>query len=480
MSPATRPLGFAVRAMRGTLLDPGRRGDGFAGGSTDSRSVAAGQIFFALPGERVDGFEFVGQAAASGAVAVVVAEGRGLPSGHGDAAVIAVPDPRRALGDLARAVRAEFRGRVVGVTGSNGKTTTKELCAAALRPLGPTLRTPGNFNTDVGLPLTILSATGDEAVWVLEMAMRAKGEIAHLADIARPHVGVVTNVAAAHLETLGSIEGVARAKGEIFGGLTEGGFAVWPIDDPLIAAQARVVPSERWVTFGPRGRGDVRVLDFIPAGAAGAVVRYAARGVPVVVRLPLSGAHNARNGAAALAVAVALGGPVQAAAAELARLSLPPHRSAVVTAGGRTILDDCYNANPASMDAALGGLVAASAGGRAYAVLGDMLELGPGAEAMHRALGHAAAAKFKLSGIAAVGDFAGALVEGARAAGLPSSRSLAATTPAEAAEAVASWSAAGDWILVKGSRGMRLERAVEALRAALGPIRSTPTDGGAT
>jgi UDP-N-acetylmuramoyl-tripeptide--D-alanyl-D-alanine ligase len=211
MNAARQSLEFAAAAMRGTLVQRGARGPTFAGAAADSRAVTAEQLFFALPGERVDGFDFVEQAAAAGAAAVVVAKRRGLPPGSGDLAVIAVDDPRRALGDLARAVRAAFRGKVVAITGSNGKTTTKELCAAALRPLGPSLRTPGNFNTDVGLPLTILSASGGEAVWVLEMAMRARGEIATLTDIARPAIGVITNVAAAHLETLGSLEEVARA-----------------------------------------------------------------------------------------------------------------------------------------------------------------------------------------------------------------------------------------------------------------------------
>src|SRR5450631_957620 len=197
MSAARHSLEFAAQSMNGTIVQPGARGLTFAGAAADSRAITAEQLFFALPGERVDGFAFAAQAGVAGAAGVVVARDRGLPAGCPDLAVIAVEDPRRALGDLARVVRAGFRGKVVAVTGSNGKTTTKELCAAALRPLGAALRTPGNFNTDVGLPLTILSATGDEAVWVLEMAMRARG------DIARPEIGVITNVAAVHLETLG-------------------------------------------------------------------------------------------------------------------------------------------------------------------------------------------------------------------------------------------------------------------------------------
>ena len=468
MSAARHTIEFAARAMNGTILEAGARGLSFAGAAADSRAVEAEQLFFALPGERVDGFEFVAQAVASGAAGVVVARGRGLPAGRANAAVIAVDDPRRALGDLARAVRTAFRGKIVAVTGSNGKTTTKELVAAALRPLGQVLRTPGNFNTDVGLPLTILSATEAEAAWVLEMAMRAPGEIAYLAEIARPEIGIITNVAAAHLETLGSIEGVARAKGELFAGLGPQGTAIFPIDDPLIAAQAAPVARERHLTFGQQ-RGDVRILDFVPAGAGGSVVRYSVRGTPVVVRLPLGGAHNARNGAAALAAATAAGvSPVEAARG-LEAVTLPPHRSAPVTAGGRTILDDCYNANPASMNAALAALAAAAGEGRRFAILGDMLELGPGAEAGHRELGRAAGGSARLAGLAAVGQFAPIVVGEARAAGLAADRAVVATSPEAAAAVLASWTAVGDWILVKASRGLRLERAVEALRVALGP-----------
>ena len=367
----------------------------------------------------------------------------------------------------------------MGITGSNGKTTTKELVAAALRPLGAVLRTPGNFNTDVGLPLTVLSAAGTEAAWVLEMAMRGRGEIAYLAEVARPDVGVITNVSGAHLERLGSLEEIARAKGELFAGLPPSGLAVFPADDPLIEAQAAPVAPTRRLRFDGAARtntADVRVLEVIPAGAAGAVVRYAVRRTPVVVRLPLMGAHNARNGAAALAVALGLNVPTLAAALALETLELPPHRSATVPAGGRVILDDCYNANPDSMRAALTSVVAAAGAGRAFAILGDMLEVGPDAEALHRAVGRAAGER--LAGLAAVGELAGALVDGARAAGLPADRAVVAASAEEAAARAATWTAPGDWVLVKASRGLKLERAVAALVAALGSEGATGATGG--
>ena len=224
------------------------RSRSFAGAATDSRGVDAGQLFFALPGERVDGFEFAAQAAAAGAAGVVVAAGRGSPAGCDDVAVIAVDDPRRALGDLARAVRAALSRP--GRGGDRVERQDHHQGAGARRrcaPLGAVLRTPGNLNTDVGLPLTILSAQpATRRAWVLEMAMRARGEIAYLAEIARPDIGVITNVAGAHLETLGSIDEVARAKGELFAALAaQGERLVFPADDPLIAAQAAVRRARR-------------------------------------------------------------------------------------------------------------------------------------------------------------------------------------------------------------------------------------------
>jgi len=468
-SPAPRSLSFALEAMAGTWLGPARPDAMFAGAAFDSRGVRPGHLFFALPGEHVDGFDYCAAAAAAGAAAVVVAATRGTPTGlaGSDTAVIGVANPLAALGELARAVRAQFTGGVVGVTGSNGKTTTRELCAAALGAAGAVMRTEGNYNTEIGLPLTILGASGTERFWVLEMAMRGRGQIALLADIARPHVGVITNVAGAHLELLGSIEEVARAKGELFAALGTDGIAVLPGGDPLIEEQAAHLPEAHKWRFdgGHPGPKDVRILETLSTGLAGQIVRYSVRDQPAVVRLPLAGLHNARNAAAALAVAAALDVPVPAAAAALAGTQLPPHRSFPRPAAGRIVLDDCYNANVASMQAALESVIASAAttspSGRAFAILGDMLELGPETAALHHQLGRAAGAR--LAGLATVGTLAAEIARGAREAGLDAEHIVAVATPAEAAGAVAAWTRPGDWILVKASRGMRLERAVEAL-----------------
>jgi UDP-N-acetylmuramoyl-tripeptide--D-alanyl-D-alanine ligase len=472
-SPKPRSLTWACAAMGGTMLvDPAQVGATFSGAASDSRQVAPGRLFFALPGERVDGFDFCAQAVSQGAAALVVSAQRGRPAGCGATPVIAVADARRALGDLARAVRARFCGRVIGVTGSNGKTTTKELIAAALSVGGAVLRTQGNLNTDVGLPLTVLESSEEEDFWVLEMAMRGPGEIAYLAQIARPHVGLVTNVAGAHLERLGSVDQVARAKGEIFHHLADGGVAVFPADDQRIEREAGALPEERKRRFAFAGADrvpcHVRILDFVPAGGNGSRVRLSVGYTPVTVRLPLPGEHNARNAAAALAVASACALPIAAAAARLESASLPAHRSRLVPVAGRMVLDDCYNANPTSMQAALKTVItSAGSAARAFAVLGDMLELGPDAARQHEALGQEVAV-LKFAGLAAVGELAAHIANGARAGGLARQQVVATLDPELAASAVADWSRPGDWILVKASRGTRLERVLEALQRKLG------------
>lgn len=499
-APGARPaashlLAFAIEAMRGKVIGGVVPGDGhFAGAAFDSRAVRPGELFFALSGERVDGFDYCVAAARAGAAALVVDARRGAPAALRDPAgaalaipVIGVPDPLAALADLARALRARFSGRVVGITGSNGKTTTRELTAAALGAFGSVLRTQGNYNTEIGLPLTIIGAPGGEDFWVLEMAMRGRGQIALLAEIARPHVGVITNVAGAHVELLGSIEEVARAKGELFAALGPGGVAIFPARDPLIEAEAAHISEKQKLRFeGSRreptpssapGRAadvvDVVILETLPAGLAGQVVRYAVREVPVVARLPLGGVHNARNGAAALAVAAALGLSLPEAARALAHTVLPSHRSFPTAVAGRVILDDCYNANPASMRAAVASVVAATGGwrgfrggrgggaGRPFAILGDMLELGPDTVALHREVGREAGRQ--LAGLATVGALGAEIASGARESGLAAERAVAVETPAAAAALVAGWSRPGDWILVKASRGMLLERAIDAL-----------------
>ncbi|MCG5053882.1 MAG: UDP-N-acetylmuramoyl-tripeptide--D-alanyl-D-alanine ligase [Myxococcales bacterium] len=466
MTAEARDLAWLAEVTQGVWLGPPSGEAVFRGATTDSRGVTSGMAFVALRGERVDGFNYCGPAAAAGASVVIVPGGRGLPKGVGATPVLAVDDPLTALGRLAEAVRAAFSGRVVAVTGSNGKTTTKELIAAAVSSLGEVLKTPGNYNTDIGLPLTVLGAQGREKVWVLEMAMRARGEISYLTHLARPHVAVVTNVGAAHLGRLGSLAAIGAAKGEIFEGLTPDGVGLIPAGEPLLMPSVQFLPQARRLRFGTQVGGapglGVALLDFVPAGAAGSVVRYAVGDEPVLVNLPLAGLHNAVNGGIALLVAAVLGVPPQVAAAGLEQVELPAHRSRPLALADRVVLDDCYNANPSSMSAAVSTAVAGARGtGRAFALIGDMLELGEAEVALHEALGAEAAAA-GVVGLAGVGRLGRHVAAGARRAGL--AWTFEGDDPAEAARHVAGWTRPGDWILVKGSRGARLERAVAALQ----------------
>lgn len=468
MTAATRTLDWLAKAAQGSWLLPPPAGATFNDATTDSRQIKSKIAFVALKGERVDGFDYCAAAASGGAAVLIVDKARGIPKGAGTTPVLGVDDPLTALGHLAQTLRAEFTGQVVAVTGSNGKTTTKELIAAALSSAGQVCKTPGNYNTDVGLPLTLLGASGNERFWVLEMAMRGPGEISYLSNLARPHVAVVTNIGAAHLGRLGSLQAIANAKGEIFEGLVPEGIGFIPDTETMLLNAVQFLPPNRSKRFGTRvGEGSglaVSILDCVPAGAAGSVIRYAVGDQPVLVNLPLSGVHNAVNGGIALAVAVALGVSAKDAAAGLQSVELPPHRSKPLALGDRVVLDDCYNANPSSMNAALVTAVAGARGtGRAFAVLGDMLELGDDEVAMHEQLGRDAVAA-GLAGVVGVGALGCHIARGARMAGMAADRAVEAAEPAQSAHIVAEWTRGGDWILVKGSRGARLERAITALQ----------------
>jgi UDP-N-acetylmuramoyl-tripeptide--D-alanyl-D-alanine ligase len=438
--------------------------------STDTRTVAAGDAFVALRGERFDAHDFLADAARAGAAcAVVSAEwlGRARASGATSPGIplLAVPDTLEALGSLARWHRNRFDLPVVGVTGSNGKTTTREMVACILATRGPVLRTEGNLNNEVGVPLTLFRLGPRHRAAVLEMGMSHPGEIARLAAIASPRVGVVTNATAAHLQGLGTVEAVARAKAELYQGLPPDGIAVANADDPRMLARARKC-GRRVLTFsgGADREADVVVLAILAQGTDGLDFLLGVGTKELRVRLPLVGVHNAVNAAAAAAAAVALGCSDAEIVRGLADVR-PVGRRLRLEAlpSGALLVDDCYNANPASMAAALRTLSDLSRGRRAVAALGDMLELGPAEADAHRELGRLAAA----SGLAALATFGprAALAHGAAlAAGLAPGDAFHTEDPAALAAWVRERLRPGDVLLVKGSRGMKLERLVEALR----------------
>ncbi|MBI5105985.1 MAG: UDP-N-acetylmuramoyl-tripeptide--D-alanyl-D-alanine ligase [Solirubrobacterales bacterium] len=390
----------------------------------DSRHAGPGDLFVGLPGEQVDGGRFATQALEQGAWGALVGEGHEGPGRR-----LLAADPLAALQRLATAWRRALGAQVVGITGSTGKTSTKDLVAAMVEQQRRVIATPANLNTEIGLPLTVLGAPSGTEVLVLEMAMRGRGQIAELARIAEPDVGIIVNVGPVHLELLGTVEAIAATKAELLAGLPEGGTAIVPAGEPLLAPHLRA--DVRTVTFGPGG--DVAEL-------------------PHGLEIPFDSAHMQRNALAALAAARAVGvepqGRVEVALSELRgqKLALP---------GDVVVINDCYNANPMSMRAALDDL-AVSATGRRVAVLGDMLELGPDERRFHEEVGaHARACGVDL--LVTVGPLAAA-IDGAFGG-----EAHHVATAGEAAPVLRELLRPGDTVLVKGSRGVGLEVVAEQL-----------------
>jgi UDP-N-acetylmuramoyl-tripeptide--D-alanyl-D-alanine ligase len=439
------------------------------GAAVDSRAVELGQAFVALPGERTDGHQFLGAAAERGAAALLVTRPPADPSAFGDLTVVRVADAVGALQALASAWRVRFDPLVVGVTGSIAKTSTKEAIAAVLSARFRTLRNEGNQNNEIGLPLTVLRLRPEHEAAVLEMGMYVGGEIRDLAAIARPSIGVVTAIQAVHLSRIGSLDAIEQAKGELVEALPADGRAILNADDPRVLRLAARTAAPA-LTYGFSTDADVRANDVASRGAAG--MRFALR-VPaggVEVEIPTLGRLAVHNALAAAAVGVVAGLSLVETAGALSRGWTAPHRGELHRAGGVTIVDDSYNASPASVRAALellGGLP-----GRRVAVLGTMLELGDGHEAGHEDVGRAAGGIAEL--LVVVGDDAGGIASGAREAGLPAERILRVRDRESALDALRSRLREGDVVLVKASRGIALDRLVDGLRAELDGAGGSP------
>ncbi|NVB80238.1 MAG: UDP-N-acetylmuramoyl-L-alanyl-D-glutamate--2,6-diaminopimelate ligase [Kofleriaceae bacterium] len=425
----------------------------------DSRAVRPGTLYVAIRGETHDGHRFCKGAIEAGATAVLVdREGlRAAPELASQAAVIVVDDTRIALGKIARAHRRAWANKLVAITGSAGKTTTKELTRAALAATGTTHAAEGSLNNETGVPLTLLGLHLFHQFGVVEMGMRGMGQIEYLTKIAEPDVAVVVNAGTAHIELLGSTDKIAEAKGEIWMGLRPGGTVVRPFDDLRLEHWSRLhAPAARHVTFGEVEGADVRLVKYTPTDAGG-IVEIDAFGELRTLQLQLVGKHAAIDACAALAAAHAAGASVDQALAGLARARPPAMRGEIVELGGRKVIVDCYNANPASMAAALRTLAERAHGLPAIAVVGDMLELGDHAPAAHRDVG--TLAKELGIGVVAIGEQAKHVVETAGA------DAEHVSSPAEAAErALARTEKAGGWILLKASRGMKLERVLDAMK----------------
>ena len=493
------PVARILAATEGKLRRSGAHK--FSAVTIDSRAVTPGSLFVAVRGERHDGHSFIAQAIAAGAAGLLVERDRQeLLGDTAGLTVIEVPDTVVALGQLARAHREApeiaARLRLVAVTGSSGKTTTKDLIAAILTAHvsdpKEVLKTDGNLNNHLGVPLTLLRLRPGQRYAVVEMGMSARGEIAYLTALARPEVGVITNVGPAHLETLGTLGNVALAKGELFTGMLDGAAAVY-LMAPASTELANYAHAESLVAVHNQavraGAASGRLRSFCAQSvvgstepAPGAAVQVALRregedGLQLELRfpmlanptgslpvhLPLLGAHQADNAALAAATALALDIPPATIATGLATVTPGKHRGQLVVIGGRHVLDDCYNANPDSMVAALHTLTGLRGSHGAVAILGDMLELGPTEATLHQKIGEVAAT-CRLARLITVGERARHIAESAHKLGVPTE---IAATAADAARAAAAATQPGDFILLKGSRGMALEGVLDRLRELL-------------
>ena len=442
-----RSLSAAANSMDGSLHGDDRE---FAGISTDTRTLRDGELFFALQGPNFNGCDYVQIAEANGAAAAVV------PT-HIKAGIaqIEVDDTRRALGRFAAAWRNQHDATVIGITGSNGKTSTKELIRACLAHRAPTLATHGNLNNEIGLPLMLARITSEHRFAVFEMGANHAGEIAYLTALAKPNVVVITNAAEAHLEGFGSVDGVARAKGEILQNNERPETAILNADDPYFDYWTSLAKDVHTISFGLGALADVRATEIV-AGVEYSQFRLQLPGKSVAVRLPLSGIHNVRNACAAASVAHSLGIEAEEIKGALEGVSpiggrLQPLRGA----NGSTLFDDSYNANPLSVNAAAEFLSQLS--GQNWLVLGDMKELGENAAGLHREVGE----KANVSGIDrlfALGDLSRNAVEG-----FGEHASWYGSIDALVDELTRSLTSSTN-VLVKGSRSMHMERVVDALR----------------
>ncbi len=424
------------------------------GYSIDSRTIQPGELFFAVKGERLDGHDFVNQALAKGAAAMVVRKDQ-LHRYPGKTGLMTVDDTLLALQALASAVRRLWGKSLIGITGSTGKTTTKEAIAHVLSTRFRVLKSEGNFNNHFGLPLMLLKLEPEHDLAVIEMGMSHSGEIAALAKIAQPDIGVVTNVAAVHLEFFESVAGIARAKYELIEALPAGGTAVLNADDEYVSQFGRDFRG-KVVQYGLRASADVRAENIQPLGSQGSAFDVIAENCREKGLLRLVGTHNIYNALAAVAVGLERGLSPSEAVAALASLAAADKRGQVVKLGNITVINDCYNCNPKALEAMVDALAAMSAT-RRIVVAGEMLELGPAGEDLHRQAGRHIESK-KIDLLLGVQGQAQHMVEAARQAGM---RAEFVATPEEAGGWLARQTRDGDVVLLKASRGVKLERALE-------------------
>lgn len=451
-------------------LDPMAR---VAGVSINSRTIGPGELFVAIHGPRHDGHDFVAGALERGALAAVVARERlaSYPEAV-RAKCFAADDPLAALQGLAQAVRRGWGRRIAGVTGSVGKTTTKEILAALLGARLRVLKSEGNLNNEYGLPLMLLRLEEAHEAAVLEMGMSRRGELARLAKIAEPNVAVVTRVSPVHLEFFASLDDIALAKRELIEGLSgPDPVAVLNADDPLVAAFAACAPG-RVLTYGTEGRADFRAEAIADRGAFGSAFMLVSPAESARLELPIGGRHAVANALAALAAASVWGLGASEAARVFPGLRPANMRGEVLRfEDGSAVINDSYNSSPVALEAMTRLLASTPGFRRRILAAGEMLELGATSAELHRAAGRSAAATRKIDWMIGVRGHAAEILRGATAAGHPAAQTRFFESSDEAAKFLAEFVQPGDLILVKGSRGVKMERIVEALLARHTPAQ---------
>jgi UDP-N-acetylmuramoyl-tripeptide--D-alanyl-D-alanine ligase len=453
-----------LSATGGELLRAGARKD-VAGISIDTRTMKRGELYVAIVGKSLDGHKFAASAVKAGAAAVVVSREVAAPPrtlAKRGVSVIQVKDTTRALGDVAAFHRKRFRPTVFAVTGSNGKSTVKEMLAQILSARYDVLKPRSSFNNDIGVPLTLLELSPKTQVAVIEMEMNILGGIRRLCEIAQPQVGIVTNIGDTHLEFLHDRAGVAQEKSELIEYIDGNGFAILNADDPLVMDIGRRFPTREKVTFGVRQKADIFASRVEDLGLDGVAFRLNGR---LPVRLTISGVHNVSNALAAAGAASAVGMRAAEIVAGLESFKPLPLRLEVEQFAGIRLIADCYNANPQSMAVALD-ILARTGKGRRIAVLGEMFELGAAASDAHRAAGRQAAKAASL--VLALGEHCREIAEGARSAGMRPKAVLCFADIKGLLEKLIDTAQSGDTILAKGSRANHLEEVVRELKACHG------------
>jgi len=464
-------LGEIASILETQCAAPNQMARGF---SLDSRTIAAGELFFAVRGRRLDGHQFVASALERGAVGAVVEHAffRQTPR-ESSARLIPVADTTQALHQLARALRRRWGGQVVAVTGSTGKTTTKELIAALLAPRLAVHKSSGNLNNEFGLPQVLLALEARHQVAVVELAMSAAGEISRLARIAEPEIGVFTNVAPVHLQFFQSVEAIAQAKRELIENLRPPGIAVLNYDDPYVRQFSEGFAG-RVVTYGFQEGADFRAVEPRTDACGGTRVRLTGPGLDGLFHIPLPGRHNVENVLAAVATVSIFGLSPEEVKTALATFRNLHQRGEILTLSSNiTLINDSYNSNPRAMERMLDTLAAWPDARRRIVIAGEMLELGPSSPEWHREIGHKCA-QIGIDWLLAVQGDARFFLEGAMACGFPPGHGRFFAEPEPAAEFCAKLLQPGDVILIKGSRGVHLEKATELLQRVTERSSSAP------